>query len=85
MEQKINDSKPQIWSLSFNFRFSNRKSQSQQKLPKRINLASLKSPRSFYEPQLTQHCKKHTPKHKNLNRFTSFSANMFLVVVSKNI
>ena len=28
LDQKINDSKPNIWSLSINFRFSRRKSQS---------------------------------------------------------
>ena len=34
--QKINDSKPHIWSLPINFRFSSRKSQSQQNLAKKI-------------------------------------------------
>ena len=36
LEQKINDSKPHIWILSFNFRFSSTKSQNQQKLAKKI-------------------------------------------------
>ena len=39
--------------LSFDFRFSSRKYQSQQKLAK--NTVLLKKPRSFYEPQHTQH------------------------------
>ena len=34
--QKINDSKPHIWILSFNSRFSSTKSQKQQKLAKKI-------------------------------------------------
>ena len=36
MNQKINHSKHHIWSLSFTFRFSARKSQSQQNLSKKI-------------------------------------------------
>ena len=36
LEQKIDDSKPNIWVLSFNFKFSRRKSQSQQILAKKI-------------------------------------------------
>ena len=40
MNQKINHSKHHIWSLSFTFRFSARKSQSQQNLSKKITLIS---------------------------------------------
>ena len=36
LDQEINDSKPYIWSLSVKFRFSGRKSQSQQKLARKI-------------------------------------------------
>ena len=36
LDQKINYSKPNIWSLSFNFKFSSRKIQIQQKLVKKI-------------------------------------------------
>ena len=36
LDQEINDSKPHIWGLFFKFRFSSRKSQSQQKLAKKI-------------------------------------------------
>ena len=36
LDQKIIDSKAHIWSLSFNFRFSSRKVQSQQKIPRKI-------------------------------------------------
>ena len=62
-DQKINDSKLHICSLSINFRFFGRKSQSQQKLAKMITqeIVSLKKPHSFYEPKLTQHYKKYTP------------------------
>ena len=53
LDQKVNDSKRHIWSLSLNFRFSSRKSQSQQKLVKKITyftiqFCSKNSP--FYEP-----------------------------------
>ena len=34
LDQKVNDSKLHVWSLSSNFRFSSRKSQSQEKLAK---------------------------------------------------
>ena len=44
LEQKINDSKVRIWSLSINFRFSGRKSQSQQKLAKRITHFTMQFP-----------------------------------------
>ena len=65
MDQKINHSKPHSWSLSINFRFCGRKSQSQQKLAKRITHFTIqfcsKKRHSFYKPQLTQHYKKQTP------------------------
>ena len=38
LDQKINDSNASIWSLCISFRFSHRKSQSQQKLAKKINI-----------------------------------------------
>ena len=49
-----------IIRVFFNFRFSIRKSQSQQKLAKKIThftTVSLKKTHSFYEPQLTRHWK----------------------------
>ena len=49
----------------FNVRFSNRKSQSHQKLLKKdhsfYNTVSLKKLHSFYESQLTWHCKQYVP------------------------
>ena len=42
LDQNINDSKTPIWSLFFNFRFSSRKSQSQQKLAKNITRFTIK-------------------------------------------
>ena len=36
LDQKINESKLHIWHLSINFRFTSTKSQSQQRLAKRI-------------------------------------------------
>ena len=59
VDQKINDSKPRIWSLSSSLRFSGRKYQSQQKLTTRITHFTIqsrsKSSHSFYEPQLTKY------------------------------
>ena len=88
-DQRRNDSKPHIWSLSFNFRFSSTKSQGHQKLPKKIthfiiqfrlkiltyftNLNSLNIVKS-----ILLHSQK--PTH-----FIHFSANMFLVSARKNI
>ena len=62
---RINNLKPHIWSLSINFRFSGRKSQSQQKLAKKVthftiqfrskniphftNLSTAKNPNSLYK------------------------------------
>ena len=39
--QKISNLKPHIWNLSMNFRFSGRKSQSQQKFVKKITLFTI--------------------------------------------
>ena len=39
----------------------------------------------YYEPQLTQHCKKYTPATQPETLLTNFTANVFLVVVRKNI
>ena len=55
-----------FWSFFINFRFSGRKSQSQQKLTIQFtihfyNTVSPKKLHSFYESQLTQHFKKYTP------------------------
>ena len=42
LNQKINDSKSHIWIFSFNFRYSRRTSQSQQKLVKNITHFTIK-------------------------------------------
>ena len=50
MNQKINHSKHDIWSLSFTFRFSARKSQSQQNLSKKITHFTIQ----FFPKNLTR-------------------------------
>ena len=47
----------------------------------------LKKSHSFYEPQLTQHCKNYilVNKVKNFTHFTNFPANMAIVGVRKSI
>ena len=59
--------KTSFWSLSFNFRFSSRKFQSQQKLAKKddsfYNTVSLKKPQLFYKRQLTYHGKNLLPQN----------------------
>ena len=79
MKQKINNSKPSIWSLSFNFRFSGEKSQSQLKLAKKITQFT-----NLYSLNLI---KKYTPatQPKTLLTLQNFLANVFLVGVRKNI
>ena len=68
LDQKINDSKPLIWSyLSIaiiNFRFFGRVSKPTKTSNKDhsfYNTVSLKKHLSFYQPQLTQHYKKYAP------------------------
>ena len=90
LDQKINYSKLHIWSLSFNFRFSSRKSQSQQKLAKRIIHCST-SFRSKYLTYFTSLnilsiVKNILPQHSGIpTHFKHFPANMFLVGVRKKI
>ena len=88
--QKINDSKPHIWSLSMNFRFSGRKSQSQQKLEKKITHFT----KQFRSKQfLILRTSTHSPLYKifyrntakKLTQFINFPGNMFLVGVRKYI
>ena len=53
LNQKKNYSKPHTWSLSYDFRFSSRKTQSQQKLAKMITHFTVQSTQKaslFYEP-----------------------------------
>ena len=68
LDQKINDSKLHIWSLAINFRFPCRKSQSQQKLAKKITHFSMhfrsKKAHLFYGPQLTYRKYTSAPKPK---------------------
>ena len=78
LNQKINDSKPYFLSLSFTFRFSNRKSKIQQKPAKKIthftNLKSLNIEKNIL------------PQHgQSLTHFTNFPANLFLVGVRKDM
>ena len=91
VNQKINHSKHHIWSLSFTFRFSARKSQSQQNLSKKIthfkiqffpknltrftNLNSLNSVKKKYSGNTA----------KKLTHFANFPPTMFLLGVRKNI
>ena len=77
LNKKITDSKPHIWSLSFNFRFSSRKSQNQQKLTKKMTHFRTQfhsKNLTYYEPQPTQHGKKYTlatqPKTDSLYKFS---------------
>ena len=64
--EKINYLKPHIWSLSFDYTFSSRKCQGQQKLAKMITHFTIpfrsknRFAYLFYEHQLTQHYKKYT-------------------------
>ena len=84
LDLKINDSKPHIWLLSMNFRFSGRKPHSQQNLAKNIThfttqFASKTSLilRILTHSQLTA---------KNLTpHSTNFPANMFMIRVRKKI
>ena len=62
LDQKTNDSRPHVWSLSFNFGFSRGHTikTSQRIIYFAIQLPS-KKPNSFYEPQLVHYYKKYTP------------------------
>ena len=55
------------WESLFNFRFSSRKSQSQQKTSEKDHISSntvlLKTPHSFYKSQLTWHWKNMLPQY----------------------
>ena len=53
LDQQINDQKHHIWSLSFNVRFSGKKSQKQQKLAKKITHFAQK--RRLYNFQTSTH------------------------------
>ena len=90
MDQKINDLKPDIRSLSLNFRFSSRNSQSQQKLVKKINHFTI----HFHSISLTYFTNLNSlnilknifPQHsEKTTHFTNFLAQMFLVGARKNI
>ena len=59
---KINDSKLNMWSLSFTLRFFGRKSQSQQKLAEKIIHFTMQFD-SFDELRTTQNCKIYTSQH----------------------
>ena len=88
--EKINDSKSHIKSLSFNFRFFSSKSQSQQKLAKKITHFTIKFRSKnltyFTNVTVTQNCKNYTPTTQpKIHSLYKFSSNMFLVGVRKNI
>ena len=85
LDEKINDSKSHIRSLSFNFRFFSSKSQSQQKLAKKITHFTIKFRSKnltyFTNLTVTQNC-----KNFHFTNFPKFSStNMFLAGVRKNI
>ena len=61
LNQKVNDSKSHIWILSFNSRFSSRKSQSQQKLAIKITHFT------------TQYCSKKVTHFTNLNSLNTIT------------
>ena len=71
-----------IIRVFFNFRFSSRKSQSQQKLAKKITLftVSFKKPRSFYKPHSLD-----IDNSSDICGFTNFLTKTFLLGVRKNI
>ena len=89
VNQKINHSKHHIWSLSFTFRFSARKSQSQQNLSKKITHFKIK----FFPKNLTRFTnlnslnsvKKNTPatQLKNLPILQIFHQPCFCLVSEK--
>ena len=59
LDQKINDYKPHIWSLSINFGFSSRKSQTQQKLAKNLTHFTNINPLNITKYLLPQHRQKY--------------------------
>ena len=71
-----------IIRVFFNFRFSSRKSQSQQKLAKKITLftVSFKKPRSFYRPNSLD-----IDNSSDICGFTNFLTKTFLLGFRKNI
>ena len=71
-----------IIRVFFNFRYSSRKSQSQQKLAKKITLftVSFKKPRSFYKPHSLD-----IDNSSDICGFTNFLTKTFLLGVRKNI
>ena len=72
----------------FNFRFSSRRSQSQQKLAKKIAHFTIKlcskKLQSFYKGQLTWHWKWYASSIQPIS-FLKFSESMFLFGVRKNV
>ena len=88
LEQKINDSRPH--NLTFNFRFSSRISQSQQKLSKSITHFTVyfcsKTPTYFMRLNILNIVKNILLQHSQKpTHFTNFSRNLFLVGARKNI
>ena len=84
LDHKINYSKPQFWNLSFNFRFFSIKSQSQQRLTKKIThfTIPLRSKNLTYFTTLNSlNIVKNilSQYSRNSTQFTNFLANMFLV------
>ena len=87
--QKINNLKPHIWTLSIDFRFSGRKSQSHHKLAKKITHFTIQ----FCSKNLTHFTNLNSLKirkryscntvKKTLTHFTNFPANTFVVSVRK--
>ena len=79
LEEKINDSKPHISSLSF--------TKTSKKDHSFRNKVSFKKPRSFYEPRFTQHYKKYTPatQAKSLLTLQILQQKYFWLVSEKNI
>ena len=85
-----NNSKPHIWSLSLNFKFFSRKSESQQKLSKKIIHFRIKFPSKnirFTNHNSLNIIKSIFPQNtaKKLTNFTNFPANMFLADFRKSI
>ena len=88
MDQKINNSNPHIWRLSFNFRFPSRKSQSQQKLAKKITHFAIKFPSKRFILRTSNHSTLRKTYSRNtakkLTHFTNFPVNMLLIDVRKS-
>ena len=85
-DQKITYSIPHIWSFSFNFRFSSRKSQTQQKLVIKITHFAIQfclRNLSHFTHSTLQKVYCHNTA-KNLTHFTNFRSKMFLVSLRKH-